>query len=149
MRHGRSPQLRRMRIAIVTDAWSPQTNGVVSTLRQTASCLERLGHELLLVTPGMFSSIPCPTYPEIRLALFPYGGVSALMSGFLPDAIHIATEGSLGFAARRYCLRHGLAFTTSYHTQFPQYLRSRFPIPTSLSYRALRWFHGAATHCMV
>jgi glycosyltransferase involved in cell wall biosynthesis len=138
-----------MRIAIVTDAWSPQTNGVVSTLRQTTSCLEQLGHELLLVTPSLFRSIPCPTYPEIRLALFPYSGVSALISGFHPDAIHIATEGSLGFAARRYCLRHGLQFTTSYHTQFPQYLRSRFPIPTSVSYRALLWFHGAATHCMV
>jgi glycosyltransferase involved in cell wall biosynthesis len=138
-----------MRIAIVTDAWSPQTNGVVSTLRQTTSCLEQLGHELLLVTPNLFRSIPCPTYPEIRLALFPYRGVSEVISGFRPDAIHIATEGSLGFAARRYCVRHGLRFTTSYHTQFPQYLRSRFPIPTSLSYRALLWFHGAATHCMV
>jgi glycosyltransferase involved in cell wall biosynthesis len=138
-----------MRIAIVTDAWSPQTNGVVSTLRQTTSCLEQLGHELLLVTPNLFRSIPCPTYPEIRLALFPYRGVSEVISGFRPDAIHIATEGSLGFAARRYCQRHALRFTTSYHTQFPQYLRSRFPIPTSLSYRALLWFHGAATHCMV
>jgi glycosyltransferase involved in cell wall biosynthesis len=137
-----------MRIAIVTDAWSPQTNGVVSTLRQTTACLERLGH-VMLVNPGMFHSMPCPTYPEIRLALFPYGGLSALMSGFHPDAVHIATEGSLGLAARRYCLKHGLKFTTSYHTQFPQYLRSRFPIPISWSYRALRWFHGAATHCMV
>lgn len=138
-----------MRIVIVTDAWSPQTNGVVSTLRQTVSCLENLGHELLLVTPGMFRSVPCPTYPEIRLALFPYRNLSAAISGFRPDAIHIATEGSLGFAARRYCVRRGLRFSTSYHTQFPQYLRSRFPIPTSWSYRALLWFHGAATHCMV
>ncbi len=138
-----------MRIAIVTDAWAPQTNGVVSTLRQTTSCLERLGHEILLVTPNLFRSIPCPTYPEIRLALLPYRGVASLISGFRPDAIHIATEGSLGLAARRYCRRHGLQFTTSYHTQFPQYLRSRFPIPMSVSYRALLWFHGAATHCMV
>lgn len=138
-----------MRIAIVTDAWSPQTNGVVSTLRQTTSCLEKLGHEILLVTPGSFRSVPCPTYPEIRLALFPYRKLSAMIGAFRPDAIHIATEGSLGFAARRHCLRHGLEFTTSYHTQFPQYLRSRYPIPTSFSYRALRWFHGAAAHCMV
>lgn len=138
-----------MRIAIVTDAWSPQTNGVVNTLRQTTACLEKLGHELLLVTPNLFQSVPCPTYPEIRLALFPYRAVSTLISGFKPDAVHIATEGSLGMAARRYCVRHGLQFTTSYHTQFPQYLRSRFPIPTSWSYRALQWFHGAATHCMV
>jgi glycosyltransferase involved in cell wall biosynthesis len=134
---------------MVTDAWAPQTNGVVNTLRQTTECLKKLGHEILLVTPGLFRSVPCPTYPEIRLALFPYRKVSALISAFAPDAIHIATEGSLGFAARRYCQRHKLSFTTSYHTQFPQYLRSRYPIPISLSYRALRWFHGAATHCMV
>lgn len=138
-----------MRIAIVTDAWSPQTNGVVSTLRQTAACLEKAGHELLLVTPNLFRSTACPTYPEIRLALFPYRKLARLVSDFRPEAIHIATEGSLGLAARRYCLRHGLSFTTSYHTQFPQYLRSRFPIPVSFSYRALLWFHGAATHCMV
>ena len=138
-----------MRITIVSDAWSPQTNGVVSTLRQTVLCLEQIGHEVQLVTPGLFRSMACPTYPEIRLALFPYRMLSTLISDFSPDAIHIATEGSLGFAARRYCLRNRLDFTTSYHTQFPQYLRSRFPIPTSLSYRALLWFHGAATHCMV
>jgi glycosyltransferase involved in cell wall biosynthesis len=138
-----------MRIAIVTDAWLPQTNGVVNTLRQTAACLEQLGHEVLLVTPGLFRSVPCPTYPEIRLSLFPYRKLSNLISEFRPDAIHIATEGSLGFAARRYCLSRGLSFTTSYHTQFPQYLRARYPIPTSISYRALLWFHGAATHCMV
>lgn len=138
-----------MRIVIVTDAWSPQTNGVVSTLRQTTAWLEKLGHELLLVTPGLFRSVPCPTYPEIRLALFPYRKLSKLIADFRPDAIHIATEGSLGLAARRYCVRHRLKFTTSYHTQFPQYLRSRFPIPTSVSYRALLWFHGAAAHCMV
>src|SRR5262245_49925834 len=138
-----------MRIVIVTDAWSPQTNGVVSTLRQTVSCLERFGHELLLVTPLMFRSAPCPTYPEIRLSLLPYRKLAASIDAFQPDAIHVATEGPLGFAARRYCARRRLQFTTSYHTQFPQYLRSRFPIPTSLSYKALLWFHGAATHCMV
>ncbi len=138
-----------MRIVIVTDAWSPQTNGVVTTLRQTVSCLQRLGHEMLLVTPNMFRSIPCPTYPEIRLSLFPSRKLAAAITDFQPDAVHIATEGTLGFAARRYCVRRGLRFTTSYHTQFPQYLRSRFPIPTSLSYKALLWFHGAATHCMV
>jgi glycosyltransferase involved in cell wall biosynthesis len=138
-----------MRIVIVTDAWSPQTNGVVSTLRQTVSCLERFGHELLLVTPTLFRSMACPTYPEIRLSLLPYRKLSASIDAFQPDAVHIATEGPLGFAARRYCMKRRLQFTTSYHTQFPQYLRSRFPIPTALSYKALLWFHGAATHCMV
>jgi len=138
-----------MRIVIVTDAWAPQTNGVVSTLRQTISCLEQFGHEVYLVTPRMFHSMPCPTYPEIRLSLFPSRKLASYISEFQPQAIHIATEGPLGFAARSFCVRNGLNFTTSYHTQFPQYLRSRFPIPTSWSYRALRWFHGAATHCMV
>jgi len=138
-----------MRIVIVTDAWSPQTNGVVSTLRQTVSWLEQFGHEVYLITPRMFRSVACPTYPEIRLSLFPYRKLSAWVSEFQPNALHIATEGPLGMAARRYCVSRGLQFTTSYHTQFPEYLRSRFPIPTSWSYRGLRWFHGAATHCMV
>lgn len=138
-----------MRIVIVTDAWAPQTNGVVHTLRQTVSWLEHFGHEVYLVTPKMFRSVPCPTYPEIRLSLLPYRKLSNWISEFRPQAVHIATEGPLGMAARRYCVSRGLAFTTSYHTQFPQYLRSRFPIPTAWSYRALRWFHGAAAHCMV
>jgi glycosyltransferase involved in cell wall biosynthesis len=140
---------RRMRIVIVTDAWSPQTNGVVSTLRQTVTCLERFGHEVQVVNPTLFRSVACPSYPEIRLALLPYRKLSKTISAFQPDAIHIATEGPLGMAARRYCVSRGLRFTTSYHTQFPQYLRSRWPIPIAWSYHALRWFHGAATHCMV
>src|SRR5262245_34425926 len=121
-----------MRIAIVTDAWLPQTNGVVSTLSQTTSCLEKFGHELKLVTTLMFRSVPCTTYPEIRLSLLPYRRLASTIAEFQPDALHIATEGPLGMAARRYCVRNGLKFSTSYHTQFPQYLRSRFPIPTSL-----------------
>jgi glycosyltransferase involved in cell wall biosynthesis len=138
-----------MRIVIVTDAWSPQTNGVVSTLRQTVGCLERFGHEVLMVTPLMFRSVGCPTYPEIRLSLLPGWKLTAAITAFQPDAIHIATEGPLGMAARRYCVTRRLRFSTSYHTQFPQYLRSRWPIPIAWSYRALLWFHGAATHCMV
>ena len=134
---------------IVSDAWSPQTNGVVTTLSQTVASLARIGHEVRMVTPDQFRTIPCPTYPEIRIALFPYRQVARLIAGFQPHALHIATEGPLGFAARRYCVVHGLRFTTSYHTQFPQYLRSRWPIPTALSYRFLRWFHGAAHSCMV
>ena len=134
---------------IVSDAWSPQTNGVVTTLSQTVASLARFGHEVAMVTPDQFRTIPCPTYPEIRIALFPYRKVARLIAEFQPHALHIATEGPLGFAARRYCVAHGWRFTTSYHTQFPQYLRSRWPIPTGLSYRFLRWFHGAAHSCMV
>ncbi len=134
---------------IVTDAWLPQTNGVVNTLRQTASWLGKFGHEVRLVTPQDFRTVPCPTYPEIRVAIFPYRRMAASIAGFLPEALHIATEGPLGLAARRYCVSHGMRFTTSYHTQFPQYLRSRYPIPMWASYLALLRFHSAAERCMV
>ena len=102
-----------------------------------------------MLTPRDFRSVACPTYPEIRLSLLPGRGVGDALRAFAPQCLHIATEGPLGHAARRYCLRHGMRFTTSYHTQFPQYLRARFPIPIRASYRALRWFHGAAVRCMV
>jgi len=138
-----------MRIMIVSDAWFPQTNGVVNTLAQTAAWLGRFGHEVRLVTPRDFRTLPCPTYPEIRVALLPQRKLAASIAAFRPQALHIATEGPLGFSARRYCISHGLRFTTSYHTQFPQYLRSRLPIPLATSYALLRWFHGAAHNCMV
>ncbi len=134
---------------IVTDAWFPQTNGVVRTLAQTADWLARFGHEVRMLTPRDFRSIGCPTYPEIRLSLLPRKLVERSIDEFSPQALHIATEGPLGLAARRHCLRRQLRFTTSYHTQFPQYLRARFPIPLAVSYRALHWFHGAAVRCMV
>jgi glycosyltransferase involved in cell wall biosynthesis len=138
-----------MRIMIVSDAWFPQTNGVVNTLAQTAAWLSRFGHEVRLVTPKDFDTIACPTYAEIRVAVLPMRRLAASIARFRPQALHIATEGPLGFTARRYCLRHRLRFTTSYHTQFPQYLRSRWPIPLTLSYAVLRQFHGAGQHCMV
>ncbi|MGH8231968.1 MAG: glycosyltransferase family 4 protein, partial [Steroidobacteraceae bacterium] len=138
-----------MRIMIVSDAWFPQTNGVVNTLAQTAAWLGRFGHEVRLATPGDYPTFPCPTYPEIRVAVRPYRQLASRIGGFRPQALHIATEGPLGLAARRYCRRHGLRFTTSYHTQFPQYLRSRLPMPLAVSYTLLRWFHGAAQNCMV
>jgi glycosyltransferase involved in cell wall biosynthesis len=138
-----------MRILIVTDAWFPQTNGVVMTLAHTAAWLGRFGHEVRFVTPREFRNVPCPTYPEIRLSIFPYRTLVKRIESYKPDAIHIATEGPLGLSARRYCRRRRLRFTTSYHTQFPQYLKLRFPIPMWLSYLLLRWFHGAAHTCMV
>jgi glycosyltransferase involved in cell wall biosynthesis len=140
---------RSMRIMIVTDAWVPQTNGVVNTLSQTAAWLERFGHEVRIVGPREFRTIPCPSYPEIRVAVRPLPGLRRSVESFAPQAVHIATEGPLGCAARRYCLRYGLRFTTSYHTQFPQYLRARWPIPLWVSYAGVRWFHGAAHCCMV
>jgi glycosyltransferase involved in cell wall biosynthesis len=125
------------------------TNGVVTTLAQTADWLSRFGHEVRMVTPQDFATFPCPTYPEIRISVLPYRSLSRKIAAFQPQMLHIATEGPLGWAARRYCLRHGLRFTTSYHTQFPQYLRSRAPIPLWASYAGLRRFHNAGQHCMV
>jgi glycosyltransferase involved in cell wall biosynthesis len=138
-----------MRIMIVTDAWFPQTNGVVGTLAQTAAWLGRFGHEVRVITPKDYRSIACPSYPEIRLSVFPYKKVEKDIVSFAPQALHIATEGPLGMSARRFCLKWGARFTTSYHTQFPQYLRARYPIPLRVSYAALRRFHGAAVRCMV
>jgi len=140
---------RGMRIMIVTDAWTPQTNGVVRTLSQTADWLRRFGHEVHMLTPRDFRSIACPTYPEIRLCVLPRRLLGRSIDGFQPHALHIATEGPLGLAARRYCIRQELRFTTSYHTQFPQYLRARLPIPIAASYWALHRFHGAAARTMV
>lgn len=138
-----------MRIAIVTDAWHPQVNGVVTTLSHTVETLESLGHRVLVLHPGEFRTFPCPTYPEIRLAWRPPRVIREQLDSFAPERIHIATEGPLGLATRRYCRRRGLRFTTSYHTQFPQYLRKRLPIPLAASFAFLRWFHGAASHTMV
>lgn len=138
-----------MKIAIVTDAWRPQTNGVVKTLGTTADGLRALGHDVIIIEPNQFKTFPCPTYPEIRLSWLPYGRLSRLLEEFGPDAIHIATEGTLGAAARKWCLRRGFPFTTSYHTQFPEYVRARVPIPLSVSYAHLRRFHSAAARTMV
>jgi glycosyltransferase involved in cell wall biosynthesis len=138
-----------MRIMIVTDAWFPQTNGVVNTLAQTNAWLVRFGHEVMITAPRDFRTLPCPSYPEIRVAVRPMAALASKFESFRPQAVHIATEGPLGLAARRHCLKHGWRFTTSYHTQFPQYLKSRWPIPLWLSYAALRRFHGAAQRTMV
>jgi glycosyltransferase involved in cell wall biosynthesis len=138
-----------MRIAIVTDAWKPQVNGVVTTLGQTAEGLASRGHDVTIVSPNDYRTVPCPSYPEIRLALWPGRRLVRTLDAVAPDAIHIATEGPLGAAARRYCLRRGLRFTTSYHTQFPQYLRKRLPVPEAWTYTWLRRYHGNAERTLV
>jgi glycosyltransferase involved in cell wall biosynthesis len=138
-----------MRIAIATDAWQPQINGVVRTLAQTATHLKELGHDVRFVTPLDFRTYPCPTYPSIRLAWFPRKGVTRALREFRPQAIHIATEGPLGHAARSLCRSLSLPFTTSYHTQFPEYVRARFPLPIAWSYAYLRRYHSRATRTMV
>ncbi|WP_136161462.1 glycosyltransferase family 4 protein [Sphingomonas flavalba] len=134
-----------MRIAIVTDAWAPQVNGVVRTLQAVRAELERAGHAVLIVAPDQFASLPCPTYPEIRLAMARTERVGAMLAAFAPDAIHLATEGPLCLAARRWCLRHGLAFTTAYHTQFPDYVARRTGMPAEWVWRYIRWFHAPAS----
>ncbi|NBT42078.1 MAG: glycosyltransferase [Alphaproteobacteria bacterium] len=133
-----------MKILIVTDAWYPQINGVVRTLTKTYTHLKEMGHEVELITPQSFRTIPCPTYPEIRLSVFPGRRVAKKIKHFQPNAIHIATEGPLGLAARRYAIWSGLRFTTAYHTRFPEYLHSRTRLPLSITYWFLRWFHGAS-----
>lgn len=138
-----------MKLAIVTDAWAPQVNGVVTTLKRTAAGLEQLGHEVAVLSPHGHLTIPCPTYPEIRLALWPGKRLAAALEELTPDAIHVATEGPLGMAAARYCAARRLAFTTSYHTQFPQYVRKRLPIPVALTYALLRRHHGQARRTLV
>jgi glycosyltransferase involved in cell wall biosynthesis len=138
-----------MRIAIVTDAWLPQVNGVVTTLRRTSEGLAARGHGVTIVNPTDYRTLPCPNYPEIRLALWPGQRLVGALDAAAPDAIHIATEGPLGAAARRYCLRRGLRFTTSYHTQFPQYLRKRLPVPETWTYAWLRRYHARAERTLV
>ncbi|MBV2120899.1 MAG: glycosyltransferase family 1 protein [Candidatus Thiodiazotropha sp. (ex Ctena orbiculata)] len=138
-----------MRIAILTDAWYPQVNGVVRTLNKTITILEQWGHEILCINPELFRTLPMPTYPDIPLSLFPYGKIKKLLKEFKPDAIHLSTEGPIGWAGRRYCLRHKVPYTTTYHTRFPEYVRLRAPIPLSLSYAFVRAFHSKATLTMV
>jgi glycosyltransferase involved in cell wall biosynthesis len=138
-----------VRIALVSDAWLPQTNGVVRTMTETARCLEAAGHQVRTVTPLPFLTFPCPTYPEIRLAAWPRSRVARILDEFEPDSVHIATEGPIGLAGRGWCRRRGLAFTTSFHTRFPEYLRLRAPIPERWTWRALRWFHDAAARTLV
>ena len=138
-----------MKILLVTDAWAPQVNGVVRTLENTRHMLESFGHQVDVLSPQGQATLPCPGYREIRLTLRPFQAVRRQLAQGPFDAIHIATEGPLGLAARRWCRRHGLAFTTSCHTRFPEYIRLRLPIPVAWSYAWLRWFHAAAERTMV
>jgi glycosyltransferase involved in cell wall biosynthesis len=138
-----------LRILLATDAWAPQVNGVVVTLGNTVAWLERWGHTVHVVSPNGFRTMPMPTYPEIPLALLPGAEVARRIKAFEPDAIHISTEGPIGLAARAFCVRHQLAFTTAYHTCFPEYVKPRFGIPLGLTYAWLRRFHGPSSAILV
>src|SRR5262249_34068188 len=124
-------------------------NGVVMTLRNTIRGVESAGHSVEVIGPDRFHSIPCPTYPEIRLALRPYPRLAELAKRFAPDVVHIATEGPVGMAMRKFCLREKLAFTTAYHTRFPEYVHARIRLPLRLTYDWLRRFHAPARALMV
>ena len=138
-----------MHIAIATDAWHPQINGVVRTLEALAASMEALGSTVEFITPVGFASLPLPTYPGLRCALPGPTAIAARIERARPDAVHIATEGPIGFMVRRYCLAKGLPFTTSFTTRFPEYIAARVPFPIAWGYAALRRFHGKASVTMV
>ncbi|KAA5613305.1 glycosyltransferase family 4 protein [Rhodovastum atsumiense] len=137
------------RILIVSDAWTPQVNGVVRTLATVAAELSAMGHTVEVVGPDRFRTMPCPTYPDIRLSLLPRRRLIRIIEAFNPDALHIATEGPLGLAARAWARRRGFAFTTAFHTRFPEYVQARIGLSPGLAYRFLRRFHGAGQGVMV
>ena len=139
-----------MRIAIATDAWYPQPNGVVRVLASVIAGLRARGHQVLVISPDLFtSSIPCPTYPELPITLFPGSRVRDMLRQFEADVIHIATEGPIGSAAQKFCLARRLPFTSAYHTKFPEYLAARTRLPVSWFHAAMRKFHSASAGVMV
>ena len=137
-----------MKIVFVTDAWEPQTNGVVTTLGNLVRELRLLGHCVSIIEPGQFSTVPLPGYAEIAVAAMPWR-VADMIDCLEPDAVHVATEGPLGLAARWHLVRNGIPFTTSLHTKFPEYVRERIGLPLSVGYRFLRWFHRRAFRTLV
>jgi glycosyltransferase involved in cell wall biosynthesis len=138
-----------VRIAIVSDAWRPQINGVVRTIETVVSLLQAEGHEVEVFGPDRFRTFPCPTYPEIRLSLFPSNRLSHMLKLFGPDAIHLVTEGPLGWAARSFCLARGIPFTSAYHTRFPEYVHARIRLPVSWTYPLVRRFHSQSAAVLV
>jgi glycosyltransferase involved in cell wall biosynthesis len=137
-----------MKITFVTDAWKPQINGVVRTLSETIDGVEARGATVQRISPEQFRSLPCPTYPEIRLALISGDRVGRMIERFRPDYVHIATEGPLGLAARRWCLRNRFAFTTAFHTRFADYAAARTRLSPELFWRFLRWFHAPSARIL-
>lgn len=138
-----------MRIALITDAWAPQVNGVVTTLGRTCRTAEAMGHELRVISPSLFRTLPCPSYPSIRLALRPGQRLARELAAFDPQAVHLPTEGPLGMAGRAWCLKHDFPFTTAWHTRFPEYVQLRTRLPVGASYAWLRRFHRPAVRTLV
>jgi glycosyltransferase involved in cell wall biosynthesis len=138
-----------IRLLIATDAWRPQVNGVVRSIERLVEELPRLGAEVTILSPGRFRTVPLPTYTEIRLAVARATTFARPVEDTKPDAIHIATEGPVGYGVRRWCRRNHRRFTTSYHTRFPEYIAKRLPVPLDWTYAVLRRFHNAGNGCMV
>lgn len=137
-----------MKLLLATDAWYPQTNGVVKTLSTMVEALRDDHHLVEVVAAGDYPSLPLPTYPEIRVSIW-LGGLAKRIDDYSPDAIHISTEGPIGHGVRRYCRKRGYSFTTSFHTRFPEYIRERLPVPVGLTYPLVRRFHRPAFRTLV
>ncbi|GAB5374876.1 MAG: bifunctional monoglucosyl/glucuronosyl diacylglycerol synthase [Acuticoccus sp.] len=136
-------------LALVSDAWHPQVNGVVRTLETTRVELEKRGINVAMITPDGYRTVPMPSYPEIRLTVARPRTIHRAIDAVAPDYVHIATEGPLGMMGRSWCRKNGVGYTTSYHTRFPEYVRARWPVPLSWSYAMVRNFHNAGVGCMV
>jgi glycosyltransferase involved in cell wall biosynthesis len=139
-----------MKICIATDAWRPQVSGVVTTLENIIREVRCFDHEIMCIHPGQFKrTIPCPTYPQIRLALNPNRTLKRILHQFDPDHIHIMTEGPIGLSCRLYCNKKGYNFTSSFTTRFDEYIHLRFGMPKTIIFNLLKWFHAASSNVMV
>ncbi|PUE09239.1 alpha-mannosyltransferase [Limnohabitans sp. T6-5] len=138
-----------MKLALITDAWHPQVNGVVITLQELVQALTPLEVEVQVIHPGLFKNRPCPGYKGIDLAVHPDKALAQMLDTLQPDAIHLATEGPLGWSGRGYCMRRRLAFTTAFHTKFPEILHAALRIPLSWGYALFRRFHRPSSGVMV
>lgn len=138
-----------MKIALITDAWQPQVNGVVTTLVELVRALGAAGHEVHVIHPGQFRTRPCPGYAGIDLAVRPARQMAQQLDALQPQAVHIATEGPLGWAARAHCRKRGWRFTTAFHTKFPEILYAALKVPLSWGYALFRHFHKPSAGVMV
>lgn len=137
-----------MRVQIISDAWHPQVNGVVRTVEYIVEESKKLGHEVDLITSEGLKTYPLPKYAEIKLAPFAGKYVAERIKSFNPECLHISTEGPLGIAARKYCIKNNIEFTTCYHTNYPEYFKTMFYFPESITYAMMRWFHKPAKHVL-
>jgi len=137
------------KIVLVTDAWTPQVNGVVRVLLALIPILEARGYSVTVIEPGQFKTMPLPFYSEIRLAFFAKRGIRKIIGEQQPDVVCLVTEGPLGWAARSVCKERGLPFLTWYHSHFQLYVDIRLHGLMRPIFSFIRRFHDAASHTMV